>query len=147
MVRQSFVKLLSEWFSVVIIFSDDYKSLNMHMRTVYCPYNIRYTMQSFKLLAKTLNCDSSAICMKTDCKYFLKTLQNSLSISDNVLWWTPYKSPILCGPLPLPNLCNDIGTISYTGTIFLNRVSFFLKYGPISHTKIWKYYTSVEFVS
>jgi hypothetical protein len=46
-----------------------------------------------------------------------------LIIFDNVLLWTLYKSPMLCGPLSLPNLRNNIATIFNTDTITLKQVS------------------------
>ena len=72
--------------------------------------------------------------IKTCGRCFRMTLQNSLTIFDNVLLWTPYKSLMLCHPSSLPKLCNDIAIISWTGTVTLKQVSYFLKYGPnLSH--------------
>ena len=50
-------------------------------------------------------------------------LQNILTIFDDVPLWTPDKSPILCSSSPLHIVCNDITTLSYTGTIILKEVS------------------------
>lgn len=93
-----------------------------------------YHIVVWSFSAKTLNYDSFGVCIKIGCKCFLTTLQNFLTIFDNMFLWTPYKAPMFCSPSPLPNICNDIATFPSTNTITLSYVSFLFKYMPnLSH--------------
>ena len=104
------------------------------MWPIYCTYNIKYTMSLLKLWRQNPKSWFAWRYIKTCGRCFRMTLQNSLTIFDNVLLWTPYKSLMLCHPSSLPKLCNDIAIISWTGTVTLKQVSYFLKYGSnLSH--------------